>query len=56
MALEAGTGGENSEKLPRKKKNRTIMSQLRSVLFKWMNILLVFAPVGIATYYAGVDP
>jgi Ca2+:H+ antiporter len=32
------------------------MSQLRSVLFKWMNILLVFAPVGIATHYAGVDP
>jgi Ca2+:H+ antiporter len=57
LAVEAGTAGEDAENMPPPPpKKRTIVSQLRSVLFKWMNILLVFAPVGIATHYAGVNP
>lgn len=34
----------------------SILGQLKSSMFRWMNILLVFVPVGIATHYAGVDP
>jgi len=36
--------------------SRTIAAQLRSSLCKWINVLLVFVPVGIATHYAGVNP
>jgi len=34
----------------------TIAKQLKVTLWKWLNLLLVFVPVGIATHYAGVDP
>lgn len=39
------------------KEHKSIFGQLRVALFNsWINVLLVFVPVGIATYYAGVDP
>jgi Ca2+:H+ antiporter len=51
--LEAGTSrtgeGEGDKKF-------TIAKQLRIVLWKWLNLLLAFVPVGIATHYAGVNP
>ncbi|PWW79843.1 calcium/proton exchanger [Tuber magnatum] len=39
------------------KEHKTIWGQFRAAMFNsWINVLLVFAPVGIATHYAGVDP
>jgi len=36
---------------------KTILGQFKAAMFNsWINVLLVFAPVGIATHYAGVDP
>ncbi|KAF8540808.1 Sodium/calcium exchanger protein-domain-containing protein [Trichophaea hybrida] len=32
------------------------MGQLKSALMTWLNCLLIFVPVGIATHYAGVNP
>ena len=35
----------------------TVANQIRATLFSsWINILLIFSPVGIAVYYAHVDP
>jgi Ca2+:H+ antiporter len=35
----------------------TAWSQVRATLFNsWINVLLIASPVGIAVYYAGVDP
>ncbi|CAZ79696.1 unnamed protein product [Tuber melanosporum] len=37
--------------------HKTIWGQFKAAIFNsWINVLLVFAPVGIATHYAGVDP
>ncbi|RPB06136.1 calcium/proton exchanger [Choiromyces venosus 120613-1] len=39
------------------KEHKTIWGQFKAAIFNsWVNVLLVFAPVGIATHYAGVDP
>ncbi|CUS10671.1 unnamed protein product [Tuber aestivum] len=40
-----------------RKEGKTIWGQFRAAVFNsWINVFLVFAPVGIATHYAGVDP
>ena len=37
--------------------HKTILGQFKAAMFNsWINVLLVFAPIGIATHYAGVDP
>lgn len=34
-----------------------ILGQLKAAIFNsWINVLLVFVPIGIATHYAGVNP
>ena len=39
------------------KKKFTVWSQIRATLFNsWINVLLIASPVGIAVYYAGVNP
>lgn len=39
------------------KVHKSIPGQLRAALFNsWINLLLVFVPVGIASFYAGVNP
>lgn len=39
------------------KKKFTAWSQLHATLFNsWINVLLIFSPVGIAVYYAKIDP
>ena len=39
------------------KKKFTAMGQIRATLFNsWINVLLIMSPVGIAVFYAGVDP
>jgi hypothetical protein len=53
LSMEAGINGE---KIPPRKRNLTITGQLKASLFSWINILLVFVPVGIATHYAGINP
>ena len=36
--------------------HKTILGQFKVAMFNsWINVLLVFAPIGIATHYAGVD-
>lgn len=40
-----------------KKAHKSVPGQLKAALFNsWINILLVFVPIGIATHYAGVNP
>ncbi|KAF8245642.1 calcium/proton exchanger [Wilcoxina mikolae CBS 423.85] len=48
--LQTENGG-----LPQKQK-LTVMGQLKAALMTWLNCLLIFVPVGIATHYAGVNP
>lgn len=39
------------------KAHKGIFGQLKAAIFNsWINVLLVFVPIGIATHYAGVDP
>ncbi|EXJ55377.1 Ca2+:H+ antiporter [Cladophialophora yegresii CBS 114405] len=39
------------------KRKFTVWSQIRATLFNsWINVLLIASPVGIAVYYAGVNP
>lgn len=33
----------------------TVMGQFKAVFYSWINVLLVFAPIGIALNYAGVN-
>jgi Ca2+:H+ antiporter len=49
---------QETDKSAKKAKNRpkiALMSQLRAIFGSWINILLVFVPVGIALEYAGVN-
>lgn len=61
IQLEEGRPGNDhrpsyySEK--EEKAHKSIFGQLKVALFNsWINVLLVFVPVGIATHYAGVNP
>lgn len=60
MALEEGRLplGEKEEMEEKEMEApKTILGQFKAAMFNsWINVLLVFAPVGIATHYAGVDP
>ena len=50
--------GQVSSHYPEKELNgnRTAWGQIRTALFnRWINVLLVFAPVGIAMHYAGIN-
>ncbi|ETI20918.1 calcium/proton exchanger [Cladophialophora carrionii CBS 160.54] len=53
-----GMNGEEKDDNNGKDKNKfTVWSQIRATLFNsWINVLLIASPVGIAVYYAGVDP
>ena len=45
---------KNSEKVPF---TRQFLHALRAIFFRsWLNVLLIFAPLGIAVHAAGVDP
>ena len=45
------------DKNGKEKKKFTPMSQVRATLFNsWINVLLIFSPLGIAVYYAHVAP
>lgn len=38
------------------REHKTIWGQMRAALFNsWINVLLIFAPAGIATHFAGVN-
>lgn len=53
------TGVERAETGESKKKKKyphiTVMSQIKAVLFSWINILLIAVPIGIALEYAHVN-
>lgn len=53
-----GKGKEPEYEANGKDKPRfTVGNQIRATLFSsWLNILLIFSPVGIAVNYAGIDP
>ncbi|KAI1614919.1 Ca2+:H+ antiporter [Exophiala viscosa] len=39
------------------KKKYTLWSQIRATIFNsWVNVLLIFSPIGIAVYYAKISP
>ena len=46
---------KDEKKKRRNPNNLTIMGQLKAVFGSWINILLIFVPVGIALEYAGVN-
>ncbi|PUU83704.1 Sodium/calcium exchanger protein-domain-containing protein [Tuber borchii] len=54
IALEEGRQQPAEKEM---EEHKTILGQFKTAMFNsWINVLLVFAPVGIATHYAGVDP
>jgi len=54
IALEEGRQQPAEKEM---EEHKTISGQFKAAMFNsWINVLLVFAPVGIATHYAGVDP
>ncbi|KIV86922.1 calcium/proton exchanger [Exophiala sideris] len=41
----------------KEKKKYTLWSQIRATVFNsWINVLLIFSPIGIAVYYAKINP
>lgn len=45
---------KNTEKVPF---TRQFLHALKAIFFRsWLNVLLIFAPLGIAVHAAGVDP
>lgn len=54
---EGGPSSTQDYNEKEKKEHKSILGQLKVAIFNsYINILLVFVPVGIATHYAGVDP
>ena len=57
IALEEGRLPLAEEEENEMEAHKTILGQLKAAMFNcWINVLLVFAPIGIATHYAGVNP
>ncbi|KAJ4516977.1 hypothetical protein HRR83_005109 [Exophiala dermatitidis] len=52
----ARTGGQG-EQQPKPSVAQRVLANTKTALFhSWVNVLLVFVPVGIAVHFAGVDP
>jgi hypothetical protein len=52
-----GTEGEPEKDKPKKPLARRLIEIPKIILLRsWVNVLLVFVPVGIATHFANVDP
>ena len=52
---EAQDDDKNGKEKP--KQHFTAMGQIRATLFNsWINVLLIFSPIGIAVYYAHINP
>lgn len=63
ISIEEGRGTSSDDESyhpfteKEEREHKTISGQIRAALFNsWINVLLIFAPAGIATHFAGVNP
>ena len=57
IALEEGRLSPAEKEEKEMEAPKTILGQFKAAIFNsWINVLLVFVPIGIATHYAGINP